>query len=126
MSKADSLDFSYSGLKTAVLYAIQEHKDIPVADMAASFQAAAVDILLIKTKQALEKTGDHRLVLAGGVAANLLLRERLMDELDAEVFLPPFAYCLDNGAMIAAAGHSRLEYGHTGDMRVTPSPGLAL
>ncbi len=119
------LDFSYSGLKTAVLYAMQEG-DVSVADMAASFQAAAVDVLLIKTKKAIKQTGAERLVLAGGVAANQQLRERLTGELDIEVFLPPFAYCIDNGAMIAAAAHSRLHHGLTGNLRTTAKPGLSL
>jgi N6-L-threonylcarbamoyladenine synthase len=125
MRGAQHLDFSYSGLKTAVLYALRdgEHR---VEDVAASFQAAAVDLLLIKTKQALDTTGHTRLVLAGGVAANKLLRQRLVDELDAEVFMPPFKYCVDNGAMIAAAGISRLAHGHTANLDATPSPGLAL
>lgn len=125
MRHADHLDFSYSGLKTAVLYALRE-KDWPVADMAASFQAAAVDLLIIKTKQALRETRHARLVLAGGVAANKHLRERLQAELDAQVFLPPFAYCLDNGAMIAAAGASRFAHGHTAPLTTVPNPGLPL
>jgi len=119
------LDFSYSGLKTAVLYAMQAG-GVDVADMAASFQAAAVDVLLIKTRQAIEETGATRLVLAGGVAANRLLRERVKAELPVDVFLPPFAYCIDNGAMIAAAAHSRLAHGHVGSLRTTASSGLAL
>ena len=98
--------------------------DIP--DMAASFQAAAVDVLVIKIKQALRQTGARRLVLAGGVAANKLLRERLERELDSDVFLPALKYCIDNGAMIAAAAHSRLEHGLVGDLRTTPSPSLPL
>ncbi|MFP4500658.1 MAG: tRNA (adenosine(37)-N6)-threonylcarbamoyltransferase complex transferase subunit TsaD [Candidatus Hydrogenedentota bacterium] len=125
MRGAAHLDFSYSGLKTAVLYALRDggHR---IEDVAASFQAAAVDLLLIKTKQALDTTGHTRLVLAGGVAANTLLRQRLSDEIGAAVFLPPFTYCVDNGAMIAAAGLSRLAHGFTGGLDATPSPGLAL
>ncbi|MCL4692008.1 MAG: tRNA (adenosine(37)-N6)-threonylcarbamoyltransferase complex transferase subunit TsaD [Candidatus Hydrogenedentes bacterium] len=116
MAKGDSLEFSYSGLKTAVLYALQK-ETLPVADVAASFQHAAVDTLVIKTKLAIEKTGANRLVLAGGVAANKLLRERLANDLDVPVSMPPFALCLDNGAMIAAAGGSRLQHGMVGDLR---------
>ncbi|MBP8130166.1 MAG: tRNA (adenosine(37)-N6)-threonylcarbamoyltransferase complex transferase subunit TsaD [Candidatus Hydrogenedentes bacterium] len=126
MRDAEHLDFSYSGLKTAVLYELRGGKGHSVADLAASFQDAAVDILLIKTKQALQITGATQLVLAGGVAANRLLRHRLQAELDARVFLPPFEYCIDNGAMIAAAGASRLEHGLAGDLRTTPSPNLRL
>lgn len=126
MRSRNSLDFSYSGLKTAVLYALQEEDHPPLADVAASFQAAAVDALLIKTRQAIAQVRAKRLVLAGGVAANRLLRQRLMEELDVKVYLPPLKYCIDNGAMIAAAAHSRLLHGHVGDMRTTPEPSLAL
>ncbi len=127
MAKSDSLEFSYSGLKTAVLYALRDCDDTPNgADLAASFQAAAVDVLLIKTKKALRQTGLSRLVVAGGVAANRLLRERLTQELDAQVVLPPFEYCVDNGAMIAAAGASRLAHGYTGGLDTTPNPSLPL
>ncbi|GMV92689.1 MAG: tRNA N6-adenosine threonylcarbamoyltransferase [Candidatus Hydrogenedentota bacterium] len=125
MAKGDSLEFSYSGLKTAVLYALQK-ETLQVADVAASFQHAAVDTLVIKTKLAIEKTGANRLVLAGGVAANKLLRERLANDLDVPVSMPPFALCLDNGAMIAAAGASRLEHGMIGDLRAGVYANLAL
>ncbi len=108
LAAKNTLDFSYSGLKTAVLYTLREHPDAPVADVAASFQRAAIDALILKTSQAMEMTGIRRLVIAGGVAANRLLRESA-SLLDADdVLLPPFAYCVDNGAMIAAAAESRL------------------
>lgn len=125
MTKDDSLDFSYSGLKTAVLYELRERGG-ETADIAASFQAAAIDILLIKIKRAIRERGAKRLVLAGGVAANALLRERLTSELSIEVFMPPMSLCIDNGAMIAAAAQSRFDHGMVGDLRTTPSPKLAL
>lgn len=125
MRQKGNLEFSYSGLKTAVLYAMQAG-EVKVEDVAASFQAAAIDILLIKIKQAIQQTGATQLVIAGGVAANQLLRDRATTELDVEVFLPPFKYCIDNGAMIAAAGHSRFEHGLIGDFGTTPNPGLPL
>jgi len=109
---SDSLEFSYSGLKTAVLYALRDHPDLPVADVAASFQRAAVDMLLERTEQALARTGCERLVIAGGVAANKLLREKA-GKLGVEVFFPAFRWCLDNGAMIACAAYYRLCAGHT-------------
>jgi len=120
-----TLDFSYSGLKTAVLYALQEG-NCDTADVAASFQAAAVDILLIKTKQALAQTGLKQLVVAGGVAANRLLRDRLEAEIGEAVFLPPFKYCIDNAAMIGAAAHSLFAHGMTSPLTATPDPGLPL
>ncbi len=125
MTRTDTLDFSYSGLKTAVLYQLRDHGGT-VADLAASFQYAAVDTLIIKTQHALRQTGARRLVVAGGVAANRLLRERMANEIDAEVSMPPLALCVDNGAMIAAAGHSRLEHGLLGTLRDTPDPNWPL
>jgi len=125
MRNKAGLEFSYSGLKTAVLYAMQDGA-ANVADIAASFQAAAIDILLIKVKQAIQQTNAQRLVVAGGVAANQLLRERVTAELGIEVFMPPFKYCIDNGAMIAAAGDSLFKHGKLGDFTMTPSPSLAL
>jgi len=128
LAHSGDLEFSYSGLKTAVLYEVRRHGDTPppVADIAASFQHAAVDVLLSKTKLALKQTRAKRLVLAGGVAANKLLRERLQRELHVPVHLPPMALCVDNGAMIAAAGASRLAHGLVGDLSATPSPNLPL
>ena len=105
----NTLDFSYSGLKTAVLYTLREQPDAPVADVAASFQRAAINALILKTAAAIEETGIHRLVIAGGVAANRRLRESAA-ALDVELFLPAMAYCVDNGAMIAAAADSRLRH----------------
>lgn len=125
MRDSGDLAFSYSGLKTAVLYALREGA-ADTANLAASFQAAAIDILLLKTRTALEQTGHTRLVLAGGVAANRLLRERLCRELDATVYLPPFDYCIDNAAMIAAAACSRFDHGLTGGLDSTPDPGMKL
>lgn len=126
MVTKDTLDFSYSGLKTAVLYAMRENPQANVADIAASFQAAAVDALIRKTVQALEITGLPRLVVAGGVAANKLLRERLEQDIPVPVFVPPFKYCIDNGAMIAAAGAARFANGVADQRRTEPNAGLAL
>lgn len=127
LARSGGLEFSYSGLKTAVLYEVRKWAaPIPAPDLAASFQEAAIDILVTKTKSAIRQTGAKRVVLAGGVAANRLLRERLDAELDVPVHMPPLSLCIDNGAMIAAAGHSRLEHGLLGDMRTTPSPNLVL
>ena len=128
-STSDTLEFSYSGLKTAVLYEIRRRTEArdnqhiepeEIADIAASFQAAAIDILLIKMKDAVRHTGVRQVTVVGGVAANRLLRERLSHEMDVPVSMPPMAYCVDNGAMIAAAAHSLLLHGRTGDFTTTP------
>jgi N6-L-threonylcarbamoyladenine synthase len=125
-AKTSNLEFSYSGLKTAVLYERQKNPDRPVADVAASFQWAAVDSLVIKTKQAIEQTNAPRLIVAGGVAANRLLRERLVAELDIPVLLPEMSVCMDNGAMIAGAGYSRLMSGELSFLSTTPTPSISL
>ena len=125
MVKTDSLEFSYSGLKTAVLYTLRKN-GIPRADLAASFQCAAIDVLMIKTQLAIEKTGAKRLVVAGGVAANRLLRQRLEREIAIPVSVPPLSLCVDNGAMIAAAGHSRLQHGLVGNLHSSAQPTLPL
>ena len=110
------LDFSFSGLKTAVVTAVQNQPLTPrlVADIAASFEAAAVDVLAIKCEWALEQTGAQQLVVAGGVSANRKLRERLThlsEQIGVRVFFPRPEFSTDNGAMIAYAGYLRLAAG---------------
>jgi N6-L-threonylcarbamoyladenine synthase len=106
------LNFSFSGLKTAVANAISQSQDEQArADIAAAFQEAVVDTLLIKSLRALESTGLEQLVVAGGVGANQSLRQRLWDlgeQKGFKVFYPRPVFCTDNGAMIAYAGCQRL------------------
>ncbi len=103
---ARSLDFSFAGLKTALLYRLREMSDdeaqARAADLAASYQAAIVDSLLMRVEQALEQTGLQRLAVGGGVAANGELRRRLA-EVQATVHVPERVLCTDNAAMIASA-----------------------
>jgi tRNA N6-adenosine threonylcarbamoyltransferase len=103
---ARGLDFSFAGVKTALLYRLQELPRIDVsaraADLAASYQAAIVDNLVVHAERALERAGLERLAVGGGVAANGELRRRL-GELGATVHLPPRVLCTDNAAMIASA-----------------------
>ena len=120
------LDFSFSGMKTAVL---QQYQKIQgqgrEADLAASFQEAMVDTLVKKCVKALKQTGLKRLVIAGGVSANQSLRERLESELKkikAQVYYADPALCTDNGAMIAFAGWQRLKAGQTDGLAVTTTP----
>ena len=126
MKNSPDLAFSYSGLKTAVLYTIRENGAINPADLAASFQYAAVDILISKINQAIKNTNAKRLVVAGGVAANQHLRERLEADVIISVHIPPFKYCIDNGAMIAAAGDARFTHGLQADLTLTPKSSLPL
>ena len=117
----DSLDFSFSGLKTAVLYrafgqdvrpgdARKAQPRAKVADICASFQAAVVDVLVQKTMLAIERTGVREVVIGGGVAANTLLRDRIVaaaDRAGCRAVVPPRALCTDNAAMVAVSGTFR-------------------
>ncbi|GMV97579.1 MAG: tRNA N6-adenosine threonylcarbamoyltransferase [Phycisphaerae bacterium] len=129
----DTLDFSFSGLKTAVLYDVHgpgrkagplDHlTEQDVSDVAAGFQAAVVDVLVAKTMQAVRRTGVQTVVVGGGVAANKRLREQLIAACAQDgvtLHLTPMKYCTDNGAMIAAQGYYLLLAGRTDDLTLEP------
>ncbi|MFM8625898.1 MAG: tRNA (adenosine(37)-N6)-threonylcarbamoyltransferase complex transferase subunit TsaD [Actinomycetota bacterium] len=129
----DGLDVSFSGLKTAVINHVRANPDVSDADVAASFQAAVVDVLCAKTIRAAEQTGARGIVLGGGVAANSALREQMAARGSAAGFrvaLPSRAMCTDNAAMIAAAawhrlaadGPSPLDCGAHPNLRLAPVP----
>jgi N6-L-threonylcarbamoyladenine synthase len=131
MTNRPGLDFSFSGLKTAVSTAIRDQASAGTlddgvrADVAASFQAAVVETLTIKCRRALAQTGLRTLVLAGGVSANRALRAALEGELaaiGARLFYARPEFCTDNGAMIAYAGCQRLLVGQGGDLAVRVRP----
>jgi N6-L-threonylcarbamoyladenine synthase len=120
MLRRPGLDFSFSGLKTAVMIQVRELEqqggpgEADRADVAASFQAAAVETLVAKSRRALEQTGRERLVVAGGVGANEQLRESLRAAMAARggrVYYPRIAFCTDNAAMVALTGCLRLGAG---------------
>lgn len=121
------LDFSFSGLKTYTLNTLHKEGDDPQtkADIACAFEQAVVDTLAIKCRRALQETGLTRLVIAGGVSANLRLRQRLQQMVEkerAEVFYPRLEFCTDNGAMIAFAGCQRLQAGQHETLAFSAQP----
>ena len=126
-----SHDFSFSGLKTAVLYQVRELEkksaSLPEADLAASFQAAIVDVLFKKTIQAARETNAREILVAGGVSANRALREKFQQQQEFPVHIPDLSLCTDNAAMIAAAGYFRFALNHISpmDMDVLPTWPLA-
>ena len=114
MLHSGNLDFSFSGLKTAVVLQVKgrELDAQSRADIAAEFQAAITDVLVAKSLAALERCGVNHLVVAGGVGANRRLREHLNQAADAagcRVYFPPPEFCTDNGAMIAFAAALRIQ-----------------
>jgi N6-L-threonylcarbamoyladenine synthase len=121
-----ALNFSFSGLKTAVSAVVQDHQGQGRdADIAASFQEAVVDTLVKKSIKALKHTGLKQLVIAGGVSANQRLRQKLQQALTgmgAKVYYAEPALCTDNGAMIAFAGYQRLKAGQHDDLSVSTTP----
>jgi N6-L-threonylcarbamoyladenine synthase len=120
-------DFSFSGLKTAVLYEFNDMKklrtgDLPIEDFAASFQAAVVEVLFNKTMQAARDLNAREILVAGGVSANQPLREAFQAQDEFKVLIPAFSLCTDNAAMIAAAGYYRYALGHTSDLGMDVQP----
>jgi len=120
-------DFSFSGVKTAVLYEVNNLKKkssmLPVEDIAASFQKTVVETLFDKTMQAAREYGAKEILVAGGVSANRALRNIFQSQSEFKVNIPAFSLCTDNAAMIAAAGYYRYALGHVSnlDMDVQPT-----
>ncbi|MXW42801.1 MAG: tRNA (adenosine(37)-N6)-threonylcarbamoyltransferase complex transferase subunit TsaD [Acidimicrobiia bacterium] len=125
----DGYDFSFSGLKTAVINHMRKNPNSDVADVAASFQEAVVDVLIHKARKAAQQFGAKGLCLSGGVAANSLLRERLLNVCNEDSirgFLPSRSMCTDNAAMVAAVGWHRLHLDGPSPLDSGADPNLAL
>ncbi|GMU33157.1 MAG: tRNA (adenosine(37)-N6)-threonylcarbamoyltransferase complex transferase subunit TsaD [Planctomycetia bacterium] len=139
MLAADSLDFSFSGLKTAVLYRVhgpgkttgglEKLSDQQISDICAAFSAAVVDVLVEKTMRAVAKTGVRTVVVGGGVAANSMLRTRLSERCTKEglaLHLTPMRYCTDNGAMIAAQGYHLFAKGRRDELSLSAKASVGI
>ncbi len=131
-ARVSGYDFSFSGIKTSVLYYLRDKEENfvkkHIADIAASFQEAVVDMLLEKTKKAVESLGAEKLAVVGGVSLNSRLREKFRDELGdkVELYFPAPPYCADNAAMIGAAALLRFQKGEKSDLTISAEPDLRL
>ncbi|MCQ3937789.1 MAG: tRNA (adenosine(37)-N6)-threonylcarbamoyltransferase complex transferase subunit TsaD [Chloroflexi bacterium] len=119
-------NFSFSGVKTSVLYEVQDLKkrshNLPVHDLAASFQKAVVDVLFRKTMDAAREFGAKEILVAGGVSANRALRQTFKAQTEFPVHIPPLSLCTDNAAMIGAAGYFRYALGHVSELEMDVLP----
>ncbi|MGH9080187.1 MAG: tRNA (adenosine(37)-N6)-threonylcarbamoyltransferase complex transferase subunit TsaD, partial [Acidimicrobiales bacterium] len=125
----DGYDFSFSGLKTAVVRTVEKQPGASSADVAASFRQAVVDVLVARARRAAADVGAKAVCLAGGVAANRLLRQRIEEagiEDGVGSLLPSPALCTDNAAMVAAAGWWRLAHGAASPLNLGADPNLTL
>ncbi len=124
----DTYDFSFSGVKTAVLRLIETlpKDDLPAPDVAAAFQLSVADVLSAKAAQAATEHRARQVALAGGVAANSALRKLIVERSPVPVLMPPIRYCTDNAAMIAAAGYFRYASGERSDFATDVTPNLAI
>jgi len=128
----EGLDFSFSGLKTSVLYYLQEKEEDWIKehlnDICASVSLAISEVLVKKLKRAVEQTKVNSVVLAGGVSANSMLRERaekMSNELGIQLYSPKISYCTDNAAMIAITGRMKAELGQFDDLDMVPFSSLS-
>ena len=125
----DGLNFSFSGLKTAVVNHVRKHPEVAAADVAASFQQAVVDVLVTKARRAAQQIGARGICLAGGVAANSQLRMRVLDVCEEDslhAFIPSRSMCTDNAAMIAAAGYYNWQRNGASPIDTGADPNLRL
>ncbi len=131
--KSAELDFSFSGIKTALLYQCKSMSDSEIqtdlSHLCASYQEVIIDTLFDKLKRAILFSGIKRVTVAGGVAANLRFREKsksIAAALDSQIYFPAIDYCTDNAAMIAFAGYERIRNGEISSLNLKPNPNLSL
>ena len=125
----EGLDFSFSGLKTAIINLHHKTPDINKADLAASFEKDVAEILLDNTKKAVKETNINKIALAGGVSANSYIRKafkELEEKEDIKVYYPELKLCTDNAAMIASAGYYTYMTGNTSDLSLNAVPNLGI
>jgi len=131
--RGSELDFSFSGLKTALLYTVQKLSDAELRDnihhLCASYQEVIVDTLIHRIVKSVELTGIRVVTVAGGVASNHRFREKIKikeKQLGIRVYFPKLEYCTDNAAMIAVAGYERLRHGESSELSLKAVPNLPL
>lgn len=124
----DNLDFSFSGIKTAVINLNHKDPNINKADLCASFQKTVTEILIDNVKKAISQTGINKVVLAGGVSANSYIREKFLElkNEEIEIYTPDIKLCTDNAAMIASAGYYRYINGDRSSLELNAIPNLKL
>lgn len=136
-TRLDGYAYSFSGIKTAVLYHLNRVPDTQreayinhhLADLCASFQAAVIEMLMVPLRRAIRETGLRHVAIVGGVSANSALRAAAEDaarEDGFSLYIPPLAYCMDNAAMIAISARFKLEAGHASPLTLTAQPNLAV
>ena len=129
ITRFDNLDFSFSGIKTAVINLNHKDPNINKADLCASFENAVTEMLLNNVKKALDETGEKRIVLAGGVSRNSYIREafdKLAKEKNINVYYPEGILCTDNAAMIAASGYYEYLKGNFAELNLNAVPNLKI
>ena len=129
LREKDNFNFSFSGLKTSLLYHTRKHPDDDISNVAASYQEAIVDSLVEKTFKAARKYGTRNVIFAGGVAANERLREKAHHKgynWKYQVYFPPLEFCTDNAAMIASAGWQRFEKGDYDSLEMPANSSLKI
>ena len=122
----DNMDFSFSGIKTAVINLHNKNPEISKQDLCKSFEKTVAEILITTIKKAIDQTNENKIVLAGGVSANTYIRNEFKKLENVEVYMPDLKLCTDNAAMIASSGYYNYINGKTDDLTLNAIPNLKL